>query len=66
MSYLVRHHQYQTPVDMCYLVLDYSNYSNRIMILLPGNVVNAVHHARVINREIRMAQVFSQTKLWIT
>ncbi len=22
-----------------------------------GNVVNAVHHARVINREIRMAQV---------
>ena len=63
MSYLVRHHQYQTPVDMCYLVLDYLN---RIMILLPGNVVNAVHHARVINREIRMAQVFSQTKLWIT
>jgi hypothetical protein len=24
---------------------------------VPGNVVNAVHHARAINREIRLAQV---------
>ncbi len=31
---------------------------------LTGNVVNAVHHARVINREIRMAQVL-QSNLFL-
>lgn len=29
-----------------------------------GNVVNAVHHARVINREIRMAQVMTDSELF--
>merc|ERR1719378_1823123 len=29
-----------------------------------GNVVNAVHHARVINREIRLAQVMDSAELY--
>jgi len=29
-----------------------------------GNVVNAVHHARVINREIRLAQAMDSTELY--
>ena len=29
-----------------------------------GNVVNAVHHARTINREIRMAKAMDETEIY--
>ena len=32
--------------------------------LFLGNVVNAVHHARSINREIRMAQAMDESELY--
>ena len=38
-------------------------YFNDIWIFL-GNVVNAVHHARVINREIRLASAMDDSELF--
>ena len=38
-------------------------YFNEILIFL-GNVVNVVHHARVINREIRLASAMDDSELF--
>ena len=34
------------------------------MFIVLGNVVNAVHHARVINREIRLASAMDDSELF--
>ena len=34
------------------------------MLIVLGNVVNAVHHARVINREIRLASAMDDSELF--
>ena len=51
--------------DILYIGRNYpiKCYFNEILIFL-GNVVNAVHHARVINREIRLASAMDDSELF--
>ena len=44
--------------------MGYELYKVVLLILHIGNVVNAVHHARVINREIRMAAAMDDSELF--
>ena len=56
---------YHNNQDATFFYLNYSNTPyNSVSISLPGNVIEAVRHARCIRREIALARSMDETELF--